>query len=394
MTSLGTTPAGTNPYGLAIDPTGRFCFVTNTVSDTVQAYTINQSTGALTSVGTTATGTIPIDVAVDPTGRFCFVVNLSSLTVQTYTINQSTGALTSVGTTATNASPIAVAVDPTGRFCFVVNRGSNNVGAYTINQSTGALTLVSQTPAGGTPHGVAVDPTGRFCYVTNYGVNSVQTYTIEQSTGVLIHVGYNFTASSPMGIAVDPYGRFCFATVRNANRLQAYRIQTFHANSGVFLDRLIIGSVATPAYTLHLASDSAAKPTSNTWTISSDERIKTIIAPYERGLADVIALQPKRYRLNGMYGTVDDGLEHVSVIAQEAQLVWPEMIGAYPATSVDAETQEETSIDLLTLNTNSLQWGMVNAIKQLAAANAALASRVAVLETNDAAETPPSEAIP
>ena len=56
-------------------------------STTVQAYTINQSTGALTSVGTTATGTNPFGVAVDPTGRFAYVTNYNSTTVQAYTIN-------------------------------------------------------------------------------------------------------------------------------------------------------------------------------------------------------------------------------------------------------------------------------------------------------------------
>jgi hypothetical protein len=62
-------------------------FVPNNGSNTVQAYTINQSTGALTSVGTAATGSSPFGVACDPTGRFVFLVNYSSSTVQSYRIN-------------------------------------------------------------------------------------------------------------------------------------------------------------------------------------------------------------------------------------------------------------------------------------------------------------------
>ena len=122
---------------------------------------------------------------------------------------------------------------------------------------------------------------------------------------------------------------------------------------------------ASPGYLLTLASDSAAKPTSNTWTISSDARVKEVIGSYTRGVADIMALEPKRYRLNGAFGSVDDGRVHVSVVAQEAQATWPEMVGTYEHTDKD-EDDVETVTELLNLNTNELQWALVNAIKELA----------------------------
>ena len=125
-----------------------------------------------------------------------------------------------------------------------------------------------------------------------------------------------------------------------------------------------IGDSTGASYQLHLTTDSAAKPTSNTWTISSDARMKTVIGPYTRGVADIVALQPKRYRLNGAFGSVDDGRVHVSVIAQETQATWPEMIGTYEHADKD-EDGVETVTELFNLNTNELQWAMVNAIKEL-----------------------------
>ena len=119
--------------------------MTNSNSDTVQTYTINQSTGDLTSVGTDATGSNPYGVAVDPSGRFAYVTNVGSSTVQTYTINQSTEDLTSVGTDATGSSPTFVAVDPTGRYVYVTNAGPETVQTFVINQSTGDLTSVKAT---------------------------------------------------------------------------------------------------------------------------------------------------------------------------------------------------------------------------------------------------------
>jgi len=228
LTSVGTAATGSGPYGVAVDPTGRFVFVPNYSSATVQAYTINQSTGALTSVGAVATGNYPYAVAVDPTGRFAFVTNYSSIsnTVQAYTINQSTGALTSIGTAATGTNPCGVAVDPTGRFAFVVNYGSAATGvqSYTINQATGALTSVGTAATGLAPQGVAVDPTGRFAFVTNYGSTTVQAFTINQSTGALTSIGTAATGSAPNGVAVDPTGRFAFVTNYSSSTVQAYTI--------------------------------------------------------------------------------------------------------------------------------------------------------------------------
>ena len=126
-----------------------------------------------------------------------------------------------------------------------------------------------------------------------------------------------------------------------------------------------IGDSAGASYQLHLTTDSAAKPTSNTWTISSDARVKEVIGSYTRGVADIMALEPKRYRLNGAFGSVDDGRVHVSVIAQEARATWPEMVGTYEHTDKD-EDDVETVTELLNLNTNELQWALVNAIKELA----------------------------
>ena len=388
VTSVGAVATGTNPHGHAVDPTGRFVFVANNSGNTVQAYTINQSTGALTSVGAVAAGNNPIAPAADPTGRFVYVSNNGAATVQAYTINQSTGALTSVGAVAAGTQPIGAAVDPTGRFLFVTNYGSSTVQAYTINQSTGAVTSVGTTATGSYPHDAAVDPTGRFAFVVNIGSDTIQAYTINQFTGALTSVGAVATGSSPFNVAVDPTGRFVFVSNFGSNTVQAYRIDNFGGNTGTFLDRLMVGTIASPAYALQLSTDSAGKPTSSTWTVVSDARLKDVAGVYERGLADVVALAPKRYRLNGKYGSVDDGREHVSVIAQEVQTVWPEMIGSHPFQETDSETGESVEIELLNLNTNDLQWGVVNAIKELLARIEHLTARLGVLE--DAGVTLPT----
>ncbi len=253
LISVGTTATGTNPRSIAVDPSGRFVYVTNFGSNNVQAYSINQSTGALISVGTTATGTNPRSIAVDPSGRFVYVTNFGSNNVQAYSINQSTGALISVGTTATGTNPRSIAVDPSGRFVYVTNFGSNNVQAYSINQSTGALISVGTTATGTNPRSIAVDPSGRFVYVTNFGSNNVQAYSINQSTGALISVGTTATGTNPRSIAVDPSGRFVYVTNFGSNNVQAYSI---NQSTGALIS---VGTTATGTNPRSIAVDPSGR---------------------------------------------------------------------------------------------------------------------------------------
>jgi hypothetical protein len=191
-------------------------------------------------------------------------------------------------------------------------------------------------------------------------------YYIKRADGTVLKFGSVDTLNQ-MGIGDGNVGAIYFATT---SRLFFNVGGSYIGNIGP--NGLRLGDSTAPGYQLHLTTDSAAKPTSNTWTISSDARVKEVIGPYTRGVADIVALEPRYYRLNGAFGSVDDGRVHVSVIAQEAQATWPEMIGTYDHTDKDAD-DVETVTELLNLNTNELQWALVNAIKELA-------QRVEVLE--------------
>src|SRR6202011_1547651 len=92
--------AGSGPFSVAVDPSGKFAYVVNEGDNTVSGYTINATTGALTPIAGSpfagTAGTYPQPVAVDPSGKFAYVANSSSTTVSGYTINATTGALTPV----------------------------------------------------------------------------------------------------------------------------------------------------------------------------------------------------------------------------------------------------------------------------------------------------------
>ncbi len=194
FTFIGTVPAADRAVAVSVDPTGNFVYAANTSDTTgspgsVSAYTIDSSTGALTSTGTIPAGTAPTSVAVDPTGKFVYVTSSGSNDVSIYTIDASTGALTSAGQISAGTSPSFVAVDPTGRFAYVTNSGSNDVSMYTIDTTTGALTSVGSVMADSAPSSIAIHPSGDFAYVTNFGSNTVSIYSINTTTGALTLIG-------------------------------------------------------------------------------------------------------------------------------------------------------------------------------------------------------------
>jgi YVTN family beta-propeller protein len=61
-------------------------------------YSIDGATGALTPMGTVATGTYPTSIAVHPSGKFAYVTNSGSNDVSTYSIDGATGVLTLIET--------------------------------------------------------------------------------------------------------------------------------------------------------------------------------------------------------------------------------------------------------------------------------------------------------
>jgi YVTN family beta-propeller protein len=108
LTLTGTIDAGSCPLSVAVHPSGKFAYAVNTGSDGgpdiegVSMYTIDLSTGTLSSLGIVKnTGYCPSSIALDPSGKFAYVTNHCDNTVSMYSIDDATGALTLIGTIGT-----------------------------------------------------------------------------------------------------------------------------------------------------------------------------------------------------------------------------------------------------------------------------------------------------
>ena len=115
-----------------------------------------------------------------------------------------------------------------------------------------------------------------------------------------------------------------------------------------------------PAYQLELSTDSAAKPSTNTWTISSDSRIKTNIQSYTKGLEVIKKINPVSYDYNGKAG-FDPTKGGIGIIAQDIKDILPESISSYHK-KLNPEDENET--ELYNFNSHALTYVLINAVKE------------------------------
>jgi uncharacterized coiled-coil protein SlyX len=120
-----------------------------------------------------------------------------------------------------------------------------------------------------------------------------------------------------------------------------------------------IGTTA-PSYRLQLSSNSAAKPTSNTWTIASDQRLKDNITSFSDGLGVIMNINPVNYVLNGL-GGMPSGAKGIGVIAQDIQNIAPYTVSTFRA-KLNPSDPHET--DLLSFDSSALTFVLINAIKE------------------------------
>jgi 6-phosphogluconolactonase (cycloisomerase 2 family) len=231
--------AGSAPSSVAVDPTQGIVYVANSTSNTVSVFAMNQGSGALSPLNDPqvnlpfTTGTSPISLAVVPTGGCILAANNGSNNVSAFWANAvGNFGCGSYGPFAAGPGPSSVAIDPSGKFAYVTNSSSDYISQYRIavpvNDFTpdNALTPISNPAAGSGPASVTVDPTGRFAYAANSGSNNVSAFSIDPFNGVLIPVsGSPYAAgTAPSSVAVDSSGKFVYVTNASSNNISVYSI--------------------------------------------------------------------------------------------------------------------------------------------------------------------------
>lgn len=229
--------------GMAI-VNGKFLYIPMSGFSNVQAFSINNTSGALTSISGSPFAAQAADdtVTSDPAGRFLFVGGQFASSISVYQINATTGALTLVPGSPFRSFNLGFAdsmtVDGTGNFLYVGQSfGTSPLVAFSINQSTGALTEISGSPFSLGVSVLQADPSGKFLLgiKDNTGISNdkhVYVFSLNPNTGVPTPVsGSPFaTVSVPFALAMHPGGSFVYASMADSTgavtSLEGFKLNT------------------------------------------------------------------------------------------------------------------------------------------------------------------------
>ena len=226
----GSGLTGTLPTSAAIDPAGKFLYVTFLYQNGFTAvlpgpggiatFPINADGSLGTALTNTTTGTTlpyvpvglnPAGIVIPATGGYVYVIDQDGPpgTLLSFAENTATGALSKIGVTAgipavgAGGTPSAITEDPTGHFLYVTDSTNNQLRTFTV--AGGIPSPNSSIATGLTPMGITIDPRGKFLYVANFLSNTVGIYTINTSSGVLTNSGgATAVGTGPTCIAIDP----------------------------------------------------------------------------------------------------------------------------------------------------------------------------------------------
>ena len=291
----------------------------------------------------------------------------------------------------------------TNRGVNIVSTSTNNAAARMAFGITSALNHTGAIPVWGggmdvsTTIGAAATGSNYFGIVSQITGGAGATKTISgqfsngatsaNRCGVEIPIGGQTAASritslciagTPGTLQATNYGIFETLNASN-NPATAVVKNAFSAPVGIGV------TTTNPTFFLQLDQNSAAKPTSASWTVISDERSKKNIKTANLDLSKLDRLRVVNYQYDGVK-VKDEGV-HLGLIAQEVQSVFPEWVETRPYTFVSGYKKErddngdmvdvpinETIEDFKTIDTGEL-------VYYLLLENRTLKARITTLET-------------
>src|SRR5947207_842004 len=194
LTEVANSPFDTvagGPWGVVVNQRlgNVFYVASDNGTGVIEAFSVNNTTGALTSLGSVTAGVL--------TSR----VTSIAVTLTGYTINTTSGAITPIATGFPIAltNPIQITSNPQLTQLFVSEETDPaNIDSFTINATTGQLTAAAGSPfqQGDAGDGLAVDPSGKFVYGANCSSGDIAAATIGTNAALTTIPGAPFPAGA------------------------------------------------------------------------------------------------------------------------------------------------------------------------------------------------------
>jgi len=181
------------------------------------------------------------------------------------------------------------------------------------------------------------------------------------------------TASPTERLDVDGQARVRTLNSATAGTVSVVVATTSGVLQSISSEQLLTGvtanvgiGTAAPDQTLSV-NGNASKVGGGSWATFSDQRVKTDITPYRKGLMELLQINPVQYRYNELSGYDDTRTQHVGVLAQEIEQILPSTVTTFDDSDGPSGLSDKRQFD-----PSELLWTTINAIKELKAKNDSL----------------------
>ena len=256
LTSLGLAAETADPSFLAVDPTRRFLYAVNEISQYegrssggVSAFAITPETGKLTFLNEVASGGAgPCHVSVDKTGRYVLVANYGGGSVAVFPIlkdgrlGEATAFVQHKGASINpqrQEGPHAHSIytSPDNRFVISADLGLDELLIYRFDAGKGTLTAnypaFAVTSSGAGPRHFAFHPNGKFGYVIDEMQSTITAFSYQQASGALDVIQTITTLpqdfkgeSNAAEVEVHPSGKFLYGSNRGHDSIAVFAINS------------------------------------------------------------------------------------------------------------------------------------------------------------------------
>ena len=219
---------------------------TNTTSKGIYVSDFDSRSGSLSSPRLVAEAVFPAQLWAEPNGRFLYAANWQGSetaagdTISAYAIEKSTGALTFLNkVTCGGSGPNQVVVDPGGTIAVAVNYRSGSVAAFGL-ESDGRISepfYIDQhegqpqppsTQPGPRAHGVVFSSDSRFVYVADIGLDRVYSYRLDAARRVMTPLEPPYVpqpaGSGPRRLQLHPNGKFLYLNRETDSRVTVFAV--------------------------------------------------------------------------------------------------------------------------------------------------------------------------
>jgi hypothetical protein len=183
-------------------------------------------------------------------------------------------------------------------------------------------------------------------------------------------IGSGTTLSTGVGIYIDGGGKSGAGTLTDAYGLFIGNPSTATNNYAAYFGGKVGINIGAPTKDLELGADSAQKPSTNTWTVTSDERIKKNINDVDSkyALEKINQLKIKKFDYIDAYKR-DCGLtctQKVGIIAQDLEKVLPCCVStASQDITFGSKLSGITVSNLKSVNMDEVNYLLISAIQEL-----------------------------